>query len=247
MSTDPSIDPAAVAYYESHGGLWWNESGPFWLLHRLNALRARFICERLQEIWPRQVDPAAPLAGLNILDLGCGGGILSEAIAQMGAEVTGVDIVARNIACAKSHGDAVRSPVSYRVASAEILAGQGELYDVVLNMEVVEHVAELPIFLDACVRLVKPGGVMFVATINRTVASFLGAIVGAEYLLRWLPVGTHQWRKFPTDVELENLLEDRGMKVTTRTGVAVNPLTRKFRLTPYRGINYMVMARKPAG
>jgi 2-polyprenyl-6-hydroxyphenyl methylase/3-demethylubiquinone-9 3-methyltransferase len=245
MPQAPSIDPDTVAYYESHGGLWWNESGPFWLLHRLNRLRAGYIRDHLIEIWPRYTDSDRPLTGLHILDLGCGGGILSEAVAQMGAAVTGVDIVARNIDCARTHGETVGSAVRYQVASAEILAGRGELYDVVLNMEVVEHVAELPIFLDACVRLVKPGGVMFVATINRTLASWLAAIVGAEHLLRWLPKGTHQWSKFPTDVELENLIEDRGMKVTNRTGVAVNPFTRTFRLTRYRGINYMLMARKP--
>ncbi|NJD06199.1 MAG: bifunctional 2-polyprenyl-6-hydroxyphenol methylase/3-demethylubiquinol 3-O-methyltransferase UbiG [Methylococcaceae bacterium] len=246
MAPDPSIDPTEVTYYQAHGNLWWDPNGPFWLLHRLNALRVRFICDQLVSVWPPAADSTRPLSGLRILDLGCGGGILSEAISAMGASVTGVDIVSRNIDCARAHAEAIGSAVTYELASAEILAGRGDRFDAVLNMEVVEHVAELPIFLDACVRLVKPGGVMFVATINRTVASWLAAIAGAEYLLRWLPKGTHRWSKFPTDVELENLLEDRGMKVTVRTGVAVNPFTKTLSFTPYRGINYMLMAHKAA-
>jgi len=245
MTRYPSIDPREMEYYERFSALWWDEDGPFWLLHRLNGLRVGYIRDQLLSLWPA-ADTRLPLRGLNILDLGCGGGILSEAMAALGATVTGADIVAKNIECARIHAHDTGSSVRYQVASAEILAGRGDLYDVVLNMEVVEHVAELPIFLDACVRLVKPGGTMVVATVNRTLLSWLAVIVGAEYLLRWLPKGTHRWSKFPTDVELENLLHDRGLVVFDRSGVTVNPITKRFRLSSFLGINYMLAARKPA-
>ena len=185
-----------------------------------------------------------PLAGLRVLDIGCGGGILSEAIAAYGAHVHGVDVVRRNVEVARIHAEKSADKLTYELASAEVLALRGDQYDVVLNMEVVEHVAELSLFMDACASLVKPGGIMFVATINRTFASWFSAILGAEYLLRWLPRGTHRWRKFPTDIEMENHLTQRGLTVFGRTGVLVNPFTRQFRLSSYRDINYMLAAQK---
>lgn len=244
MIEQTSIDPGEVAFYERLSGLWWREDGPFWPLHRMNGLRVRYV----RDILCREfgLDPAAPepLKGLRILDIGCGGGILSEAVARLGADVHGVDVVAKNIRAARVHAEAAGLPVAYEVASAEILAGRGELYHAVLNMEVVEHVAELDVFLGACMRLVRSGGVMMVATINRTLESWLAAIVMGEYVLGWLPRGTHRWSRFPAPVELENLLAAGGFEVFAETGVAVNPFTRNFRLTGYTGVNYILSARK---
>ncbi len=244
MGGHSSIDADEVAFYERLAELWWQENGPFWPLHRMNGLRVAYVRDLLAGVFG--LDPAAPapLRGLRVLDIGCGGGILSEAVARLGAEVHGVDVVSKNIRAATLHAQAGGLAIHYEVASAEILAGRGELYDAVLNMEVVEHVAELDVFLNACVRLVRPGGVMVVATLNRTLESWLAAILMAEYVLRWLPRGTHRWSRFPTPLEVENLLANGGLEVFARTGVGVNPCTRRFRLTGYMGINYMLAARK---
>ncbi|QSA97968.1 bifunctional 2-polyprenyl-6-hydroxyphenol methylase/3-demethylubiquinol 3-O-methyltransferase UbiG [Methylococcus sp. EFPC2] len=243
--TPSSIDPAEVAFYERLSSLWWQAEGPFWPLHRMNALRTAYIRDRLIEHFGGDAGRDAPLHGLRILDIGCGGGILSEAVARLGADVHGVDVVEKNIHVARLHAELSGLPIHYETASAEILAGRGDSYDAVLNMEVVEHVAELDVFMSACLRLVKPGGLIFVATLNRTLASWLGAIVMAEYVLRWLPRGTHQWGRFPKPVELENILEQSGLKVIDRTGVGVHPWGLKFHFSRYMGINYILTAARP--
>lgn len=240
-----SIDPHEVAFYERLSTLWWQTDGPFWPLHRMNGLRAGYIRDRLLEHLGGDAALPEPLRGLRILDIGCGGGILSEAIARLGADVHGVDVVQKNINLATLHADLAGLSIRYETASAEILAGRGEQYDAVLNMEVVEHVAELDVFMSACMRLVKPGGLIFIATLNRTLASWLGAIVMAEHVLRWLPRGTHQWKRFPKPIELENILEQAGLKVIDRTGVGVNPLGLKFHFSRYMGINYILTAARP--
>jgi 2-polyprenyl-6-hydroxyphenyl methylase / 3-demethylubiquinone-9 3-methyltransferase len=191
----PSVDPAEVAYFERLAHRWWDTEGPFWPLHRLNAFRVGYIRERI----PRALglDPRAerPLAGLRVLDIGCGGGILSESVALLGAQVLGVDVTEKNLRVARMHAGQSGLPIDYRLLSVADLAESGETFDLVLNMEVVEHVEGLPEFLAACGRLVRPGGVMLVATINRTWAAALIAIFGAEVVLRWLPRGTHHYRK----------------------------------------------------
>ena len=188
----------------------------------------------------------APLEGLTMLDVGCGGGILSEAMASEGAHVHGIDVVHKNIGVARAHasGQHIERNLEYEAVSAEALAKRGRQYDVVLNMEVVEHVDDLPGFMRACAALTRPGGLMFVATLNRTASSFVTAIVGAEYVLRWLPRGTHQWRRFPRPHELEALLESGGLDVRDRVGVKVNPLNRRFSLTRGLRVNYMLEAHK---
>jgi 2-polyprenyl-6-hydroxyphenyl methylase/3-demethylubiquinone-9 3-methyltransferase len=245
MNEQTSIDPKEVAFFQGLSALWWQEDGPFWPLHRMNGLRLGYIRDVLVSEF--NLDPGAqqPLPGLRILDIGCGGGILSEAVARLGATVHGVDVAGKNIRAARQHADSVGLDIDYEVASAEILAGRGEQYHAVLNMEVVEHVAELDVFLNACMKLVRPGGVMVVATLNRTLASWLGAIVMGEWVLGWLPRGTHRWSRFPTPLEVEIVLASEGMEVFSSTGVTVNPFTRRFRLSAYMGINYMVAARKP--
>ena len=246
MRNDTSIDPREVAFYQGLADFWWDDSGPFWPLHRLNVLRVEWIRDSLCAHFGRSAAGDRPLAGLKVLDIGCGGGILSESIARLGAMVTGVDVVEKNIRIASLHAATENLDIDYRTATAESLVEAGESYDVLLNMEVVEHVADLPAFMSSCSRLVRPGGVMFIATINRTPLSWLFAIVGAEYVLRWLPRGTHRWREFRKPAALRQLLARDGLSVERETGVSVNPLTRRFSLTQHLWVNYMLMAlRKP--
>ena len=239
MST---VDPAEVAKFEKLAETWWDESGPFWPLHRLNRLRTGYILERVARHAGRDAAGARPLDGIRMLDIGCGGGLLSEAMADLGATVRGVDVVERNIRIAERHRGDRLPALTYATSTAESLVDNGETFDVVLNMEVVEHVADLPAFMAQCCRLVRPDGLMFVSTINRNPLSFLTAIVGAEYVLGWLPKGTHQWHRFPRPAELEALLIAGGLGVVDRRGVSVNPITRKFRLTSSLAVNYMLLA-----
>lgn len=246
MNTDTTIDPTEVAYYERMAEFWWDTRGPFWPLHGLNRLRVAYLRDELcrQFALNRQAD--RPLTGLRILDVGCGGGILAESMALLGAAVTGIDVVEKNIRIASLHAEQRGLNIDYRLCTAHALANAEERYDVVLNMEVVEHVADLSAFMCDCARLTREGGVMFVATINRTLLSWLFAIVAAEYLLRWLPRGTHRWREFRRPRELSALLARDGFRVQRLTGVAVNPLTRVFRLTGILQVNYMLMAVREA-
>lgn len=246
MTDRSTIDPQEAAYFASLAERWWDADGPFWPLHKLNGLRSTYVMDVLKSGLAPIGTTEQPLKGVRILDLGCGGGLLSESMARLGASVRGVDVVRKNIEVAKLHATNQGLDLQYEVACAEVLALRGDQYDAVLNMEVVEHVAELHLFLDACAKLVNPGGMMIVATINRTMASWLGAIIAAEYVFRWLPKGTHQWRRFPTDIEIENHLSDRGLVVTGRTGVVMNPFTHAFRLSSFKGINYMLVAQKPS-
>ena len=240
-----SVDPNEVAYYERLAFLWWDDKGPFWPLHRLNDFRIRYIRDILVRVTGRDAGAERPLVGLETLDVGCGGGILSESMDRLGAQVLGIDVTEKNIQVARRHAAQTDVSVTYEQIPAEVLSQDApESYDVVLNMEVVEHVADLPIFLAACCRLLKPGGVMLVATINRTWLSWLFAIVGAEYILRWLPKGTHQWRRFRRPGEVEQLISEHGLQVIDRTGVRVNPLTRRFSYTNSLAVNYMLVARK---
>jgi 2-polyprenyl-6-hydroxyphenyl methylase/3-demethylubiquinone-9 3-methyltransferase len=247
-ATSSSIDPAEAARFERLARLWWNPAGPFWPLHRLNALRLGYVAGHLAARFGREVDAELPLAGLKLLDIGCGGGLLSEAVAGLGAEVHGVDVVEKNVRIAEEHAQGSGLAVRYELSSAETLAARGAQYDAVLNMEVVEHVADVAGFMAACAQLVRPGGIMVVATINRTPAAFLGAILGAEYLLRWLPKGTHQWRKFVKPEEVARLLAQNGLRQVDLIGVVLRvglrPLGWRFRLTGFVGINYMLVAVK---
>jgi 2-polyprenyl-6-hydroxyphenyl methylase/3-demethylubiquinone-9 3-methyltransferase len=243
-TTPSSIDPDEVQRYAGLAHTWWDRTGPFWPLHRLNELRVAYIRDTLCHFFQRDAGTSQPLSGLRMLDIGCGGGILSEAMAKLGAQMHGIDVVKRNIAIARWHARQSQLDIRYDLVTAEQLADQGAQYEVVLNMEVVEHVANLPGFVHACNRTVSDGGVQFIATINRTWLSWLTAIIGAEYILRWLPRGTHQWRRFPKPRELETLLESDQLSLVARTGVRVNPFTRRMALTPFMGVNYMLVAQK---
>lgn len=239
---DPSVNPEEVRFYEALAERWWDTSGPFWPLHRLNALRAGYLSTRLSGYFYNAAD--RPLDGLHVLDVGCGGGLLSESLAARGAAVTGVDVVEKNIRAASIHARQHGLDIDYRLATVSQLAEAQREFDVVLNMEVMEHVADVAGFVGDCCALVRPGGLMAVATINRTLSSFVSAIIGAEYILRWLPRGTHRWSQFLKPREIQSLLAMHGFDVIDRTGVRVNPITRRFSLTPSERINYMMIARR---
>jgi 2-polyprenyl-6-hydroxyphenyl methylase/3-demethylubiquinone-9 3-methyltransferase len=246
VETASSVDPREVEYYTRFAELWWDDEGPFWPLHRLNRVRTPFIRDEICAHLALDADLVAPLKGVRILDIGCGGGILAESMAALGADVTGIDVVEKNIAIARWHAEQSSLPVRYEQVTAEALSERGASFDVVLNMEVVEHVADLEGFMQACCSLVRPDGLMFVATINRTLPALLIAIFGAEYVLRWMPKGTHRWDWFRKPSEIRALLAEQGLSVTRMTGVAVNPLRKTLFLTPLTGVNYMLSAHKAA-
>lgn len=243
--TASSIDPEEVAYFERLAHRWWDTEGPFWPLHKLNAFRVGYIREHLAAVLGRDADADGPFEGVRVLDIGCGGGILSESMACLGAEVTGIEITDKNVKVAQMHAQWSGLEIAYRLASVDQLVGEGATFDVVLNMEVVEHVEHLAGFLADCGRLVRPGGVMFIASINRTLAAWLIAIVGAEYVLRWLPRGTHHYRKLAPPDEVKGLLGD-DFRLVHETGVRVNPLNRKFSFTRWQGVNYMLLMQRDA-
>jgi 2-polyprenyl-6-hydroxyphenyl methylase/3-demethylubiquinone-9 3-methyltransferase len=216
------------------------------ILHKFNPVRLAYIRDAACRHFGRDPKKLGCLAGLRFLDIGCGGGILSEPLARLGAAVLGADPSATNIEVAKLHAAQSGLAIDYRATTAESLSEAGERFDVVLAMEVVEHVADVDLFVRKCADMVKPGGLMVAATINRTMKSFALAIVGAEYILRWLPVGTHQWDKFITPAELETALEEAGLRVLAESGVVYNPFGDRWHLSEDSDVNYMMVADKPA-
>ena len=242
-----SIDPQEVARFSALAAEWWDPKGKFAVLHKFNPVRLGYIRERLSGHFGRDPRLARPFEGLRLLDIGCGGGLLSEPMARLGAEVTGVDASEQNIGTASVHAREQGLAIDYRATTAEALRAEGERFDVVLAMEVVEHVADVGAFLADCAAMVKPGGVMVVATINRTAKAFFMAIIGAERLLRWLPVGTHQYEKLVRPEEIDAALSTTGMAVVDRMGVAFNPLEDRWKAVPGDlDVNYMVLAARPA-
>ncbi|QEE22866.1 bifunctional 2-polyprenyl-6-hydroxyphenol methylase/3-demethylubiquinol 3-O-methyltransferase UbiG [Youhaiella tibetensis] len=224
---------------------WWNPNGKFKPIHKFNPVRLTYIRDNAVLHFAKDPGARRPLEGLRVLDIGCGGGLLSEPMARLGADVVGADAAERNIKIAQVHAAQSDLEIDYRATTAEALAEAGEQFDIVLNMEVVEHVSDVPLYMKSCAQLVRPGGLMVVATINRTARAFALAIVGAEHILRWLPVGTHSYDKFLTPEEVTALIERNGMKVTDRTGVVYNPLRDAWRQSPDMAVNYMLLAEKP--
>ncbi|GAB4394236.1 MAG: bifunctional 2-polyprenyl-6-hydroxyphenol methylase/3-demethylubiquinol 3-O-methyltransferase UbiG [Kiloniellaceae bacterium] len=240
-----SIDAEEIAKFSAMAETWWDPDGKFRPLHRFNPVRLGFIRDRLCAHFGRDPLKDNPLKGLKLLDVGCGGGLLSEPLARLGAEVTGLDAAEKNIRIAALHAEESGLEIDYRHGSVEALADSGAAFDAVLNMEVVEHVADVGSFLSASAAVVRPGGLMILATLNRTPKAFLLAIVGAEYVLRWLPRGTHDWRRFLKPSELARALRPAGLEVTEMTGVAYNPLTDSWRLAPRDlDVNYMLVAQR---
>ncbi|HLT76983.1 MAG TPA: bifunctional 2-polyprenyl-6-hydroxyphenol methylase/3-demethylubiquinol 3-O-methyltransferase UbiG [Ferrovibrio sp.] len=245
MTQAASIDPAEIARFSAMAAEWWNPQGKFRPLHRFNPVRLGFIRDRIAAHFGRDPAGPEPLAGLRLLDIGCGGGLVAEPMARLGARVVGADASERNIGVARLHAAESGVEVDYRCTSAEDLAAAGETFDVVLTLEVVEHVADLEGFLRCCGQMVKPGGLLIAATLNRTLKAYALAIVGAEYLLRWLPPGTHEWKKFVRPHELAAGLRHAGLTVSEITGVSYDPLADRWRLGRDTDVNYMMVATKP--
>jgi 2-polyprenyl-6-hydroxyphenyl methylase/3-demethylubiquinone-9 3-methyltransferase len=241
-----TVDQDEVARFSRLAGEWWDPHGPMAALHKFNPVRLAYIRDRTAEHFGRDPKSLGSLAGLRFLDIGCGAGILCEPLARLGASVIGADPSAKNIAVARAHAARSGLAIDYRDTTAEALAGAGEMFDVVLAMEVVEHVTDVGLFIAHAGAMVKPGGLLFVATLNRTAKSFALAIVGAEYILRWLPRGTHRWDKFVTPDELEIAIEQSGLRITGESGVIYNLLADRWQLSRDMDVNYVVVAERAA-
>ncbi len=241
-----TADAAEIAKFEAMATEWWDPQGKFKPLHMLNPTRLDYICTQIADEFDRDRTAPRPFEGLRILDIGCGGGLLAEPMARLGADVVGVDAAARNIPVASLHAQQQGLAIDYRVGTAEALVDAGEVFDAVLNMEVVEHVADPPGYLRACHDLLRPGGLMVCSTINRNPRSFAMAIVGAEWVMRWLPKGTHDWAKFITPDELFALLANAGLEPVDRRGMVFNPLTWTWRLSDRDlSVNYTTTSLRP--
>jgi 2-polyprenyl-6-hydroxyphenyl methylase/3-demethylubiquinone-9 3-methyltransferase len=236
-----TVDPAEVAKFSRLSDEWWNPSGKMAPLHKINPLRLTYIRDAACRKFDRNVKSLGCLSGLRILDIGCGAGLLCEPFTRLGAQVIGVDPSATNIAVAKLHADRSELSIDYRCTTVEEMDVR-ERFDIVLAMEVVEHVTDVGIFLDRCAAMLKPGGLMVISTLNRNWKSFALAIVGAEYVLRWLPRGTHQWDKFVTPDELAHHLRRNRLAIAEQTGVVFSPLGNRWGLSPDMDVNYMVVA-----
>ena len=242
-----TVDDAEIAKFEAMATEWWDPNGKFKPLHMLNPTRLDYITRQIAAEFGRDLTTPLPFAGLRLLDIGCGGGLLSEPMARLGAEVVGADAAPRNIPVAQIHAQKSGLTIDYRHTTAEALAAAGEQFDVVLNMEVVEHVADPLAYLTACQQLLKPGGLMICSTINRNPKSFLMAIVGAEYVMRWLPKGTHEWAKFITPDELYDLIRKAGLDPVDRKGFVFNKLTWSWSISGRDlSVNYVTASLKRA-
>ncbi len=242
-SDTASVDAAEVAKFSALAEAWWDPAGKFAPLHKFNPVRLGFIRDVAAARFGRDPRSLAPFEGLSLLDIGCGGGLLAEPMARLGFAVLGADASARNVGTAAAHALATGVAVAYRATTAEALAGEGLAFDVVLNMEVVEHVADLSSYLAACARLVRPGGLMIVATLNKTLKALALAKIGAEYVLGWLPCGTHDWNRFVAPGTLRGMLEESGLNVLKTQGVAFDPLAWDWRLSSDVDVNYMMVAQ----
>ncbi|GGX40082.1 ubiquinone biosynthesis O-methyltransferase [Tateyamaria omphalii] len=242
-----TVDPSEIAKFEAMAAEWWDPNGKFKPLHMLNPCRLDYITTQIAAEFDRDLTSSQPFEGLRILDIGCGGGLLSEPMARLGAEVVGADAAERNIPVAQVHAEQSDLTIDYRHTTAEDMAAAGEQFDVVLNMEVVEHVADPLSYLTACRQLLKPGGLHICSTINRNPKSYLMAIIGAEHVMRWLPKGTHEWNKFITPDELFDLMRNAGLDPVDRKGFIFNPLTWGWKLSDTDlSVNYVTASLNPA-
>lgn len=245
MSQTNTIDPAEVAKFEAMAAEWWDVNGKFKPLHLMNPCRLDYITTQIAAEFDRELSQPQPFKGLRILDIGCGGGLLSEPMARLGADVMGADAAPRNIPVAQVHAEQSGLIIDYRNTTAEDLAASGAQFDVVLNMEVVEHVADPLGYLTACQQLLKPGGMMICSTLNRNPKSFAMAIIGAEWVMRWLPKGTHDWAKFITPDELYDLIRKSGLDPVDRKGMVFNPISWRWSVSSRDlSVNYVTTSVK---
>ena len=240
LAPESSVDPAEVAKFSAIAAEWWDPNGKFAPLHKFNPVRLAFIRGEAAAHFDRT--GLRPFDGLSLLDIGCGGGLLSEPMARLGFAVTGADASERNIGTARAHAAQSGVQIAYRAATAEVLLAEGLRFDVVLNMEVVEHVADVGAYLAACTGLVKPGGITVVATLNKTLKSLALAKIGAEYVLNWLPRGTHDWNRFMAPAELRAKLEDTDLSILKTQGISFNPIGWDWKLSSDVDVNYMIVA-----
>ena len=245
--TVSSVDPADVARFSAIAEAWWDPKGEFAPLHHLNPTRLAFIRQKALAALGRQGSERMPFNGLRLLDVGCGGGLLTEPMARLGFSVTGIDPSERNIAVASAHAADMGLEIDYRACTVEALVAGGEpCFDLILNMEVIEHVAAPESFLRDCAGLLERGGLMIVATLNRTIPSLALGKIAAEYILRWVPAGTHDWRKFIKPNEIRRFLADERLEVEGPFGVALNPLTGRWSVGDDARVNYMMTVSRPA-
>ena len=249
-ATDPSVDPAEVERFAALAERWWDRHGAFRALHALNPVRIAYVRDALvagREPGARAEGAAAlkPLTGLRLLDVGCGGGLIAEPLCRLGAGVVAIDAAEPNVRAARHHAEEQGLAIDYRHATAEALAADGEQFDAVLALEIVEHVADLDAFADACTSLIRPGGTFVVATLNRTLAAYALAIVAGERILGWLPAGSHDWSRFVRPAEMVRLLRRQGLTVADMRGMVYNPLAGGWTTSPNLSVNYVVHARKP--
>ncbi len=241
MST---VNPEEINNFTSQAHQWWNETGPFKPLHKINPVRLSFLRSEIMAHFSRESVDTQPLKGLKILDVGCGGGLLCEPLARLGAEVTGLDAGQENIDVATKHAKDADLEITYRCQTSEDLATTGAQFDVVTALEIVEHVADVDLFVKSCSDLVHPGGQLFMSTLNRTLKSYALGIVAAEYLLRWVPKGTHQWSKFLEPAELSEHLEKNGLHLQSLKGLSLDPFTNTWKLSDDLDVNYLLSAVK---
>ena len=244
--TTVTVDPAEVAKFEAMAADWWDPKGKFKPLHEMNPIRLEYIVQQICAEFGRDPASIRPFEGLRLLDIGCGGGLLSEPMARLGATVVGADAAAGNIPVAEVHAKQSGLDIDYRNTTAEALAEAAEQFDVVLNMEVIEHVANPSGYLTACQQLLKPGGLMLCSTLNRNPKSYMAAIIGAEVIMRWLPKGTHEWHKFITPDELFDLITGAGLTPVDRKGFVFNPLLWSWSISDRDlSVNYVTASVKP--
>ncbi len=244
--TTVTVDPTEVAKFEAMAAEWWDPKGKFKPLHEMNPIRLEYIVQQICAEFGRDPNSLRPFEGLRLLDIGCGGGLLSEPMARLGATVIGADAAAGNIPVAQLHAEQSGLDIDYRNETAEALAEASEQFDIVLNMEVIEHVAEPLAYLTACRQLLKPGGLMLCSTLNRNPKSYMAAIIGAEVIMRWLPRGTHEWHKFITPDELFELIASAGLKPVDRKGFVFNPLLWSWSISDQDlSVNYVTASIKP--
>ena len=247
MARTITTDDAEIEKFQAMAAEWWDPNGKFKPLHMLNPCRLDYITSQIAAEFGRDLTSTLPFEGLRILDIGCGGGLLSEPVARLGATVVGADAAERNIPVARVHAKQQGLTIDYRHTTAEALADAGEVFDAILNMEVVEHVSDPQAYLTACHDLLRPGGLMVCSTINRNPKSFAMAIVGAEIVMRWLPKGTHEWSKFITPDELYALLSAAGLDPVDRKGFVFNPISWDWRLSERDlSVNYVTASVRPA-
>lgn len=240
-----SVDPDEVEQFSRIAAEWWDPKGKFRPLHEINPLRIGYIREHVCTHFNRDTARLNALEGLSLLDIGCGGGLICEPMRRMGAEVTGIDASEKNIKTALTHAEETGLSIDYRATTAEALAMTGAAYDVVLALEIIEHVTDPQAFIDSCAALVKPGGMLVMTTINRTLKSMLMAKIGAEYILRLLPIGTHQWDKFVKPSEMTLGMQRNGFAIVDSSGMVLNPLRWEWKLSPSDlDVNYLMVGKK---